>query len=78
MFRAITEKSLNEQHSIWDKERKYVVRTMPTVFNPQPRLSDCAVDAKAFIAKCPFLGDTAGKPYVSRMCMHIHNPDFFS
>jgi len=80
MFRATTEKSLNEQHSISDKERKYVVRTVATVlmsFNSQPRLSDCAVAGKALIAKYPFLGDTAGKPHMSRMCVHIHNPIFF-
>jgi len=50
MFCAATEKSLNEQQSILDKERKYIVRTMATIlmsFNPQPRQSDCAVAAKA-------------------------------
>jgi len=73
MFRATTEKSLKEKCPISDKDRKYIVRTMATVlmsFNPQPRLGDCAVAAKALIAKYPFLGDTTGKPHVSRMCMH--------
>jgi len=75
-FCAATEKSLNKQQSISHKEEKYIVRTMATVlidFNPQPRLSDCAVAAKALIAKYPFLGDTAGKPYVRiiRACIYI-------
>jgi len=68
MFRATTERILNEHQSISGKDRNYVVRTMATVlmsFNPQPKLCDCAVAAKALIAKYPFLGDASGKPHVS-------------
>ena len=38
----------------------------------RPRMSDCAVAAKALVAKYPFLTDTIGKPHVS--ALHNYHP----
>ena len=58
-----------------DKERKYIVRTLATVlmsYVDHPRMSDCAIVAKALIVKFPFLADTVGKPHVSVITNNFH------
>lgn len=73
IFRAATEKSLKES-IISDQDRKYIVRTLATILMshvPSPKMSDCAIAAKALVAKYPFLGDTDASPHVSNMLVAV-------
>ena len=66
VFRSATEKNLKESIST-DQDRKYIVRTLATILMshvPSPKMGDCAIAAKALVAKYPFLGDTDTSPHV--------------
>ena len=66
-FRGTTEANLRNK-SITDKDRKYIVRTLATIlmsYVPLPKLSHCAIVAKALVAKYPFLSDSGVRPHVS-------------
>ena len=72
-FRTSTEKNLKEK-MISDQDRKYIVRTLATIVMSHvsnPKTSDCAVAAKALVAKYPFLADTGGKPHMSDVAMKM-------
>lgn len=82
-FQACTEKSLQEK-MISDQDRRYIVRTLATILMghiSDPKMTDCAIAAKALVAKYPFLGDTEGKPHFSWMkfisirCSNVNRPD---
>lgn len=66
-FRAATEKNLKEK-MISDQDCRYIARTLATVLMGHvytSKMSDCAVVAKALVAKYPLLADTGTKPHVS-------------
>ena len=66
-FQPATETNLHNK-TVTSKDQKYIVRTLATIlmrYVARPRKSDCAVAAKALVAKYPFLADTIGKPHVS-------------
>lgn len=70
-FRPSTYSNL-QQEILLDKDRKYIVRVLATIlmsYVSRPTLGDCAVAAKALVAKHPHLGDTGSKPHVSVICL---------
>lgn len=66
-FRGTTEANI-QNRSITDKDQKYIVRTLATIlmsYTPSPKLSHCAIVAKALVVKYPFPSDSGAMPHVS-------------